>query len=77
MGEKKTLRLILNVLIVIFFLGFLLGLLYFLHGSLEMFPTEEQQDKAKLAAVLIMAVMGILSITIAVVRAKIGEGMGR
>ena len=35
---------------------FLFGLLYFFSGSLEMFPTPEQQEKARVVAVVMMAI---------------------
>ena len=49
---KKTLRIILWVLICIVFV---IGLLYFINGSLEMFPTSEQQGKARVVAIILMS----------------------
>lgn len=52
----KTLRIILWIII---FIIFLLGLLYFFTGSLEWFPTPEQQEKAKIASLIMMIVPAI------------------
>jgi hypothetical protein len=37
-------------LLIVFAIALLLSVLYFIHGSLEMFPTEEQHDKARMTA---------------------------
>lgn len=49
---KKLLRIIINIFIVLFFILFLSGLLYFITGSLEISPTEEQQAKVRLVSVI-------------------------
>lgn len=53
---KNTLRILLIILAVIFFLGFVFSLLWLLTGSLETFPTAEQQEKAHIGAVFGMVV---------------------
>ncbi len=48
----KAFRMILWIIICIIFL---LGLLYLFTGSLEMFPTPEQQEKARIISIIMMA----------------------
>lgn len=59
MGVTSTIRIVLNILIAIFMMGFLLALLWFFNGSMEMVPTAEQEAKARIGAAILMALMGI------------------
>ena len=68
---RKIARVVTNILIVILVALFLLSLLYFIHGSLEMCPTEEQQDKAKGAATILMFFFGSLSAACIGIRVKL------
>lgn len=68
---RKFVRIVLNILIVIFVILFLLSLLYFMSGSQELNPTEEQQAKVKEVMVLFMFIFGILSITCLGIRIKL------
>ena len=52
----KAVRIFLWIIICIIFL---LGLLYLFTGSLEWFPTPEQQEKAHLTAIVMMAIPAI------------------
>ena len=47
---RKTALIILDILIIILLLCFIFSLLYFINGSAEMFPTGEQQEKARIGA---------------------------
>lgn len=49
-------KVILNIGIIIATIVTLLGVLYFFNGSLEMYPTEEQIEKAKIGASVIIMV---------------------
>ena len=49
----KAVRIILWIVICIIFL---LGLLYLFTGSLEWFPTPEQQEKAHITAIVMMVI---------------------
>lgn len=70
MRKEKVIRFICDMLSVIFLLGFVFGLFCYLHGSFEMVPTEEQQEKARIMAIFLMIVTGApCSICIAVRRA--------
>lgn len=70
MIKAKIIRFLCSILIVIFLLGFVLATFWFLRGSFEMIPTDEQQEKTQIAAILLMIVNGILcSACIAVLRA--------
>lgn len=71
MNKTVIVRLFWNILIVIFLLGFILSLLWYTTGSLETMPTEEQQEKARAAAVLSMIVTGVPCIICAVIRRRV------
>ena len=60
MRKAKIIWFICNILIVIFLLGFVFALLWYRCGSFEMIPTEEQQEKAQITAILLMIVNGVL-----------------
>ena len=56
MKKEKIVRFICDVLIVFFLLGFVFALYWYLRGSFEMIPSEEQQEKALIGAILLMIV---------------------
>lgn len=64
---KKILMILLNLGIFLSIVIFITSIYLFFHGSFEMFPTEEQEEKAKIAAML----FGILSFTVGVLLAKL------
>ena len=74
---RKIFRIVINILIVIFVILFLLSLLYFINGSQEMNPTEEQQAKVKEVMGLFMFIFGILSITCLGIRIKLRDKVSR
>lgn len=51
----------------------LLSFLYFWKGSLEMFPTEEQHEKARLAAVFLIIVFTLIEAVLLSIRRKLGQ----
>ena len=59
--KKKMLKITGNILLVLLLSLFLLSVIWFCYGSLEEFPTEEQQEKARIAAGGLMVISGILS----------------
>lgn len=59
---RKFWKIVLNILIVLSVCVFLLALCWLLNGSLEMFPTEEQQEKARIGAALLMTVSSISTV---------------
>ena len=63
----KAVRIILWIIICIIFL---LGLLYFFTGSLECFPTPEQQEKAHFTAIIMMVIPAISGILLFLTRKK-------
>lgn len=65
--ERRIIKTILYALaaIVVF-----IGTLYILNGSLESFPTEEQQGKARMAAVLIILFGLIIGMVGVLIRPK-------
>lgn len=70
MNKTMIVRLFWDMLIVIFLLGFILSLLWYTTGSLETMPTEEQQEKARMTAVLSMIVTGIPCMICTVIRRR-------
>lgn len=68
MSKTVIVRLIWDILIVVFLVGFVLALLWYTNGSLETMPTEEQQEKAQIAAVCSMIVTGIPCMSCIVLR---------
>ena len=60
MKKVKILWFICDILIIIFLLGFVFSLFWYRCGSFEMMPTEEQQEKAQITAILLMTVNGVL-----------------
>ena len=64
---KKTIRIILWILICAVFV---VGLLYFINGSLETFPTPEQQEKARIVAIIIMVISAFFGAVLFFTRKK-------
>ena len=73
MRKAKVMRLTLDMLTIVFLLGFILALFWYRSGSLEMVPTEEQQGKAQIGAIISMLVTGIPCIACVVVRIKLAH----
>ena len=63
---KKVLmivRMIISILLIaIAVIIVLFGLLYAFHGSFEAFPTDEQQEKARIASVFIMVLGSMIGL---------------
>lgn len=70
MSKYKLIRYFCNILIAILLLLFILSLLWFINGSLEMAPTAEQQDKARIGAIFSMIIIGISCFICFVARLK-------
>ena len=65
---KTVRRIIVDILIVVFLALFLLSLLYYRTGSLEMMPTEEDQEKIRGITMLGMFLFGGLCAIFTVIR---------
>ena len=65
--DMKTIRIFLWIIICIIFL---LGVLYLFTGSLEWFPTPEQQEKARITAIIMMVIPIISCIILFLTRKK-------
>lgn len=59
MQKKTVIKLVLDIMIILLLFLFVLSFIYFLHGSLEDFPTEEQQDEIRAVTAFFMIVSGI------------------
>ncbi len=68
MQGKKIVRIILDILIAVLLFYFIFSLYWFINGSFEMVPTEEQQEKARLGAMLLMIGSGVPCIACIVAR---------
>ena len=53
-------NIVLNIGIIIFTSMIVVGILYFFNGSLEMVPTEEQIEKARICSVMLI-IIGVIS----------------
>lgn len=73
MKKAKLVRHVCDMWIVVFVLGFILALSWYLGGSFETAPTEEQQEKARIGAAALMAVAGALCTVGIAVRIKLGQ----
>ncbi len=70
MDAHKKIRRICNVGIGILLPCFVISLIWFLTGSLEMEPTSEQIEKARLAAGTLMLVAGVPCVICIIYRIK-------
>lgn len=68
---KTARRIVVDILIVVLFLFFLLSLLYYRTGSLEMMPTEEDQGKIQVITMMGMVLFGSLCAVLTIIRATI------
>lgn len=57
--KKKICKILCNIALIVLILCFLAGLLWLIMGSLEMEPTAEQIEKARIGALCIMSVSGM------------------
>ena len=73
MKRAKLVRLVCDIWIIVFVLGVIRALSWYLGGSFETAPTEEQQEKARIGAAVLMAVAGALCTVGIVVRIKLGQ----
>ncbi|MBD5469941.1 MAG: hypothetical protein HDR19_02135 [Lachnospiraceae bacterium] len=63
---KRFFLILLNLGLFLSIVIFLISIYLFFHGSFEMFPTEEQEEKAKIFATF----LGVLSFVVGVLLAK-------
>lgn len=71
MNKTVIVRLFWDILIIIFLLCFILSLFWYATGSLETMPTEEQQERARAAAIFSMLVTGVPCMICAAVRRRV------
>lgn len=64
---KKTIIIILYIIIVASVCVQIFGVDYFIHGSYEMFPTDEQQEKSHIIAMALI----ILPVIVEIISLKI------
>ena len=70
-------RLIIDVFLVIVLICFVFSVFYFINGSLEMIPTPEQQEKAKIAALFLSIIFAATEVALLLLRLKISRKIDR
>lgn len=70
MPKEKIIHFFFDILIAVLLLLFILSLLWLMNGSLETAPTSEQQDKARVGAILSIIMTGIPCLICVAVRVK-------
>ena len=70
---KVILNIILIVAIIVVSIIAVLALLYFVHGSLEMFPTEEQQEAERIVMMFIFVICMIIDCGLIVLKKVLGR----
>ncbi len=70
MDKSRIVRIICDILILVFFSFFVLFLTYFVNGSLEVCPTEEDHAKIRAAMSGLMLLSGVPCLVCVVVRVK-------
>lgn len=68
MRKTKIIKVVLDIFVIAFIFCFCFSLLYWINGSFEITATEEQKEKAKLAAGLLMVVSGLFLAACSVAR---------
>ena len=66
----RSLRRTTNILLIIVLVCFLFSIQYLINGSMEMFPTEEQQGKARFAALFLCIVFSAVEVVLLMLRLK-------
>ena len=69
----RGIRLIIDVFLAIALICFIFSIAYFINGSLEMVPAVEQQEKARIAALLISIVFAGIGIALFLLRLRISR----
>jgi len=79
MKRDKIVCTICNILIALLLPSFLFSLCWYFSGSLEMVPTAEQEEKAKLSAIILMIITGTTCIACIIIKIwnKAGSKKGR
>ncbi len=70
MTKNKIIRILCDIFIFLFLVLFILSLLYFLHGSLEMNPTEERQEGIRMFTLSMMFLSGLPCLLCICIRRK-------
>ena len=79
MKRDKIVCTMCNILIALLLPSFLFSLCWYFSGSLEMVPTAEQEEKAKLSAIIVMIITGTTCIACIIIKIwnKAGSKKGR
>lgn len=70
---SKIFKVMLNIVITIVSITAVLALLWFVNGSFEMFPTEEQHAKVRTVAMLIFVICMIIDCGLIVLKKVLGR----
>lgn len=69
-------KVICNILLVIVSMIAVSALFYFVNGSLEMYPTEEQQEKVRFASMAVFLICLIMDAGLIFLKVKFGGKKG-
>jgi hypothetical protein len=68
---------VIDALLVIVLICFFFSVLHFTEGSLEMFPTGEQKEKAKITSLFLGIVFALIEVLLVVTRVKITRKLNK
>ena len=66
-------RLIIDIFLAIVLICFIISIAYLINGSLEMVPTVEQQEKARIAALFVSIFFAVIEIALFLLRVRINR----
>ena len=64
-------RVLINIVILLVFICLFFSVCYLINGSLEMFPTDEQQEKARIAALFLVVVFVSIEVLLVIIKKRI------
>ena len=67
----RYIRVIINILMIVVFICLFFSVCYLITGSLETFPTDEQQDKVKTVALFLVIIFTSIEVLLVIIRKKI------
>ncbi len=74
--KNKLLKILLNSGLIISLVIFILSFLYYCNGSLEMYPTDEQQEKGQIVSSMFMLMSGGFCVLLYIFKVKSNKRTG-
>ena len=69
----RGIRLMIDVFLAIILICLIFSIVYLINGSLEMVPTVEQQEKARIAALFVSVVFAAIEVALFLLRLRINR----